>query len=50
MLILEEHDVDGFINEEVKEPEGEEETTKYKKYIIKVKRIIDNSIKDQLIS
>ena len=50
MLILEEHDLDGFIKEEVKEPKGEEEKSKHKKYMIKVKRIIDNSIKDQLIS
>ena len=25
MLILEEHDLDGYIKEEIKEPEGEEE-------------------------
>ena len=40
MLILEEHDLDGFIKEEVKE---------HKNTMIKVKRIIANSIKDQLI-
>ena len=50
MLILEEHDLDGFIKDKVKEPEGEEEKAKHKKDMIKVKRIIANSIKDQLIS
>ena len=28
MLILEEHDLDGYIKEEVKEPRGEEEKSK----------------------
>ena len=50
MLILEEHDLDGFIKEEVKEPEGEKEKAKHKKDMIKVKRIIANYIKDHLIS
>ena len=39
MLILEEHDLDGFIKEEVKELEGEEAKAKHKKDMIKVKRI-----------
>ena len=43
MLILEEHDLDGFIKEEVKDLEGEEANSKHKKDIIKVKRIIANS-------
>ena len=50
MLIFEEHDLDGFIKEVVKELEGEESKDKHKKDTIKVKRIIANSIKDQLIS
>ena len=50
MLILEEHDLDGFIKEDVKEPEGEEAKAKDKKDMIKVIRIIANSIKDRLIS
>ena len=50
MLILEEHNLDGFIKEDAKEPEGEEAKAKHKKDIIKVKRIIAKSIKDQLIS
>ena len=50
MLILEEHDLDGFIKEYVKEREREEENSKHKKDMIKVKRTITNSSKDQLIS
>ena len=50
MLILEEHDLDDFIKGDVKEPEGEEAKAKHKKDIIKAKRIIANSTKDQLIS
>ena len=38
MLILEEHDLDGFIKEYVKEPEGEEAKAKHKKDMIKVKK------------
>ena len=40
MLILEEHDLDDFIKEDVKEPEGEETKKKHKNDMIKVKRII----------
>ena len=50
MLIFEEHELYGFIKEDAKEPEGEEEKAKHKKDMIKVKRIIAKSIKDQLIS
>ena len=50
ILTLEEHDLEGYIKEEVKETEGEEEKYKQKKYMIKDKRIIANSIKDHLIS
>ena len=46
MLILEEHDLDGFIKEDVKEREREEAKAKHKKDMIKVKRIIANSIKN----
>ena len=49
MLILEEHDLEGYIKDEVKEPEEEETKSKHKKDMIEVKRIIVNSIKDQLI-
>ena len=50
IIILKEHDLDGFIKEHVKELEGEEEKAKHKKDMIKVKRVIDNSINDQFIS
>ena len=50
MLILEEHDLDSFIKEDVKEPKGQEAKDKHRKDMIKVKRIIANYIKDQLIS
>ena len=46
MLILEEHDIEGYIKYEVKEPEGEEEKAKHKKDMINVKSIIANYIKD----
>ena len=49
MLILEEPDLEGYIKEEVKELEGDEEKTKHKKDMIKGKRIIVGSIKDHLI-
>ena len=48
MLILEENDLEGFIKEEAAEPEDEEKS-KYKKHMIKAKRIIADSIKDNLI-
>ena len=37
MLILEENDLEGFIKEEVAEPEGDEANTKHKKDMIKVR-------------
>ena len=49
MLILEENDLEGFIKEEVAEPEGYEAKAKHKKDMIKAKRIIVDSIKDHLI-
>jgi hypothetical protein len=49
MLILEENDLEGFIEEEVAEPEGDEAKEKYKKNLVKAKRIIVDSIKDHLI-
>ena len=49
MLILEEHDLEGYIKEEVKEPEEDEEKAKNKKDMIKAKRIIVDSIKDHSI-
>ena len=49
MLILQENDIDGFVKEEVKEPEEVEAKTKYKKDMIIAKRIIVDSIKDNFI-
>ena len=42
-------DLDKFVKEEVKEPEVEEVKYKHKKDMIIAKRIIDDSIKDNLI-
>ena len=50
MLILEENDLEGFIKEEVAKPEGDEAKAKHKKDMIKAKRIIVDSIKDNSIS
>ena len=50
MLILEEHDLDRYIKEEVNELGGAEDKSKKKKDMIKVNRIISNSLKDHLIS
>jgi hypothetical protein len=49
MLILEENDLEGFVQEEVEEPEGDEAKEKYRKNMIRAKRIIVDSIKDHLI-
>jgi predicted DNA-binding ArsR family transcriptional regulator len=49
MLILEENDLKDFVKEEVPEPDEDEAKSKYKKNLVKAKRIIVNSIKDHLI-
>ena len=49
MLILEEHDLEGFIEADIPEPEGDEAKAKHKKSLITAKRIIADSIKDHLI-
>ena len=49
MLILDENDLEGFIKEEFVEPKEDEAKSKYKKDMIKAKRIIYDSIKDNLI-
>ena len=49
MLILQKNDVDKFVKEEVKEQEQEEAKSKNKKDMIIAKRIITDSIKDNLI-
>jgi hypothetical protein len=48
-LILEENDLAKFIKENVPEPEENATKEKYKKDMIKAKRIIADSIKDHLI-
>ena len=50
MIILEENDLEGFIKEDVVEPEGDEAKSKHKKNMINAKRIIVESIKNNLIS
>ena len=50
MLILQEHDLDKFVKEEVKEPKEVEAKSKHKKDMIIAKRIIVESIKDNLIN
>ena len=49
MLILEENDLDGFIKEEDAYPEQDEAKDKYKKDMIKAKRIIAEFIINNLI-
>ena len=49
MLILQENDLDKFLKEEVQEPAEDEAKSKNKKDMIIAKRIIANSIKDNLI-
>ena len=49
MLILEENDLEGFIEEEVQSPKGDETKAKHKKNLVKAKIIIADSIKDHLI-
>jgi hypothetical protein len=48
-LLLEEHELDKFTIEEVQEPQGDEAKEKYKKYMVRAKGIIADSIKDHLI-
>jgi hypothetical protein len=48
-LLLDEHELDKFIREEVQEPQGVEAKEKYKKDTVRAKRIIAESIKDHLI-
>ena len=48
-LILQENDLDKYIKEEFAEPEEAEAKEKHKKAMIRVQRIIADSIKDHLI-
>ena len=49
VLILEENNLEGFIKADIPEPKEEEPKAKHKKSLVKVKRIIADSIKDHLI-
>jgi hypothetical protein len=49
MLILEENNLAIFVEQDIEEPEGDEAKSKYKKDMIKAKRIIGDSIKNHLI-
>ena len=49
MLVLEENGLEGFIEADILELEGEEDKVKHKKSLVKAKRIIADSIKDHLI-
>ena len=48
-LVLEENELDSYINEEVPVPEGDEAKALHKKKLVVEKRIIFYPIKDQLI-
>ena len=48
-LVLEENEMDSYINEEVPVPEGDEAKALHKKKMVMEKRIIVDSIKDHLI-
>ena len=48
-LVLEENDLDSYINEEIPVPEGDEANALHKKKLIMAKRIIVDSMKDHLI-
>ena len=49
MFILEENDLEDFVKEEVPEPDKDEAKEKYKKNLVKAKRIIVDSIRDHSI-
>ena len=48
-LVLEENELDSYINEEVQVPEGDEAKALHKNTLVMAKRIIDDSIKDHLM-
>ena len=48
-LVLEENELDSYINEEVPVPEGYEAKALHKKKLVLEKRIVADSIKDHLI-
>ena len=48
-VVLEENELDSYINEEVPVPQGDEAKALHKKKLVMDKRIIADSIKDHLI-
>ena len=48
-VVLEENELDSYINEEVPFPEGDEAKALHKKNMVMAKRIIVDSIKDHFI-
>ena len=48
-LVLEENELDSYINEEIPVPEGDEAKALHKKKLVMAKRNIAYSIKDHLI-
>ena len=48
-LVLEENELDSYIHEEVPVPEGDEAKALHKKNLVKAKKIIVDSIIDQLV-
>ena len=48
-LVLEENELDSYINEEILVPEGDEAKALHKKMFVMAERIITDSIKDHLI-
>ena len=48
-LVLEENELDSYINEEVLVPKGDDAKALHKKKLVMAKRIITDSIKDHLI-
>ena len=48
-LVLEENELDSYISEEVPVPKGDEAKALHKKKLVMAKRIITDSIKDNLI-
>ena len=48
-MVLEENELDSYINEEVPVPEGDEAKALHKKKLVMAKRIIADSIKDHPI-
>ena len=49
LLILEEHDLENYVKEEVAKPEGDQDKVKHKTNMVKSKRIIVESIKEHFI-